>query len=527
MIDYDNIKPVNRVVLNSAILYVKMGISVIVVFFSTRLVLEALGADDFGVYNLVAGIISMLSFLKSAMAGSTQRYLSYYQGKNDVEIQRKIFINSIGLHILIGLALVLFLEIIGVFLFDIDGLLKIDPDKVDDAKIIYHFMSATMFFTIAAVPFSGTLNAHENILSIAIIELIEVFLRLGIAVSLFFLIKNDKLVYYGLLTASITVVSCLIYALYCRGKYPECNRLFSKSDYDNKLMKELSSFAGWNLCGSFCSVGKTQGIAIILNHFMGTIANAAYGITNQVVGQLNYFTTTMYRAFNPQIMKSEGDNQHDKTLHLSMIGCKFGFFLLAFVAIPFIFEMPAILDIWLKEVPQHASMFCSMVLVATMVTQMTMGLQSAIQASGNIKALMIGNSTIKIMTLPFAFIIMKLGYPLYWVFVAYIIFEMIGNIYILFLAHKSIGLSIGNFMKRVVLKEFIPVIVTCAVCLAIVTFFSFPFRWIITIPIGVLSFVASAYFAGLCDDEKNIIRDFIMSLLKKSHLNGSNIISEE
>lgn len=515
MIDYDNIQPVKRVVLNSAILYVKMGVSIIVVFFSTRLVLEALGADDFGVYNLVAGIISMLSFLKSAMAGSTQRYLSYYQGKKDLEIQKKIFVNSIGLHILIGLALVVVLETIGFFLFDIDNLLKIDPDKIDDAKIIYHFMSATMFFTITAVPFSGTLNAHENILSIAVIELIEVFMRLGIAIALFFLIKNDKLIYYGLLTASITVVSCMIYAIYCRGKYPECKRLFSKSDYDRNLMKELCSFAGWNLCGSFCSVGKTQGIAIILNHFMGTIANAAYGITNQVVGQLNYFTTTMYRAFNPQIMKSEGSNQHEKTLHLSMIGCKFGFFLLAFIAIPCIFEMPAILDIWLKEVPQHATMFCSMVLVATMVTQMTMGLQSAIQASGNIKALMIGNSTIKIMTLPCAYIIMRLGYPLIWVFIAYIIFEMIGNVYIFILAHKSIGLSVGEFLRRVVAKEFIPVIATAVVCQIIVYMFSFSFRWVITIPVGVITFVATAYFAGLCDDEKKIIDDFISSLIHK------------
>lgn len=519
MIDYDNIKPANRVVLNSGILYVKMFISVIIVFFSTRLVLSALGADDFGLYNLVAGIIAMLSFLRSAMAGSTQRFLSFYQGKNDVALQKKVFVNSIYLHIAIGLGLVVILEILGFFLFDIDGLLTIDNEKVDEAKTIYHFMSATMFFTILAVPFSGTMNAHENLFGIAIIELVEVLLRLGIALSLFFLIKNDKLIFYGLLTASITVISCIVYAVYCRRRYPECSSFFDRKEVEKTVLKELTSFAGWNMFGSFCSVGKTQGIAIILNHFMGTVANAAYGITNQVVGQLNYFTTTMFRAFNPQIMKSEGADNHDKMLTLSMIGCKFGFFLLAFIAIPCLFEMSALLDVWLKDVPEYTVMFSSMVLIATMTTQITLGLQSALQASGKVKNLMLGASMIKLMTLPCAYLVMKMGFALLWVFIGYIFFEAIGNIYIIVLSKHKIGLSINVFVKRVLLKEIMPVFITVLICLVIINIFDFSLRWLLTIPVGIIVFLLSVYFFGLCKDEKDIIDSLIASLCKKRKLN--------
>jgi len=512
LINYENIKPANRVVLNSGILYVKMFISVVIVFFSTRLVLSALGADDFGLYNLVAGIVAMLSFLKSAMSGSTQRFLSFYQGKNDKELQKKVFVNSVYLHIAIGFVLVLLLEAIGLFLFEIDGLLKIDPSKVTEAKTIYHFMSATMFFTILAVPFSGTMNAHENLFGIAVIELVEVVMRLAIALSLFFLVKNGKLVYYGLLTASITVVSCLIYAIYCKRKYQECSVLLDKKMLDRSLMKELGSFAGWNLFGSFCSVGKTQGIAIILNHFLGTLANAAYGITNQVVGQLNYFTSTMYRAFNPQIMKTEGADQRQKMLHLSMISCKFGFFLLAFIAIPCLFEMESLLDLWLKEVPEYTVMFSSMVLVATMVTQLTLGLQSAIQASGKVKHLMLGVSIIKLMTLPCAYIILKSGTPLIWVFIGYALFEAAGNIYILVLAKNIISLPIGTFFRRVFLKESIPIALTSLACWGSVSMIDIELRWLVTIPLGIIVFITSVYFTGLCSDEKEIVDGFIKSI---------------
>ncbi|HHU35155.1 MAG TPA: MATE family efflux transporter [Bacteroidetes bacterium] len=515
MIDYDNIKPAHRVVINSSILYVKMIISVIIVFFSTRLVLGALGADDYGLYNLVAGVIAMLSFLKSAIAGSTQRYLSYYQGKNDLELQKKIFINSVYLHIAIGVGLVIILETVGLFLFDIEGLLRIDPDKIWEAKTIYHFMSATMFFTILSVPFSGTMNAHENLLGIAIIELIEVVLRLAIALALFFLVKSGKLIFYGLLTASITVVTCIISAIYCKIKYPECESFFDKKYVQLPLLKELSSFAGWTLMGSFSGVAKSQGIAIVLNHFMGTIANAAYGITNQVVGQLNYFTTTMFRAFNPQIMKTEGADQREKMVHLSMIGCKFGFFLLAFIAIPCLFEMPALLDIWLKEVPDYTVMFCTMVLIATMVTQLTAGMQSAIMASGRIKRYMILVSSTKLLTLPTAYFLMKAGYQVICVFWGYIFFEAIAGIVILYLSKIEVNLKINLFIKRVLLKESIPVLLTAIFCYALTKTINFELRWLITIPSGMIFFVIMAYLAGLCEDEKEIIDSMIKKFIKK------------
>ena len=332
-----------KVFFNTGVLYLRMLLTVGISLYTTRLVLNALGVDDFGIYNLIAGIITMLSFLNTAMAVSTQRYLSFYQGRKDKGMQKMVFANSFLLHILIGLSVVILLEAIGVFLFD--GFLNIPGDRIEVARIIYHFMSLTVFFTIVAVPFSGSLYAHENILWVAIVTIIEVLLKLGIAILLY-TINFDKLIFYGFTMAAVSIVSLLLYMIFCMKKYEECS-LKVRRFYDKSLMKELSSFAGWNLFGAICGVGRSQGLAVILNLFFGTIVNAAYAIANQISGQLNFFSATMLRALNPQIMKSEGAGDRERMLRLSMSASKFGFFLLAFIAIPCIFEMPSILKFWL------------------------------------------------------------------------------------------------------------------------------------------------------------------------------------
>lgn len=317
----------NRVVFNTGILYGRIIITVGISLFTTRIVLDALGAEDYGIFNLIAGVIVMLSFLKNAMATSTQRFLSFFQGKKDKVMQAKIFWNSMFFHLMLGLALWGILELAGLFLFD--GFLNIPADKLGEAKLVYHFMVVNVFFLILSVPYNGSLVAHENMVYVALVNILEVLMKLAIALFLY-QTSGSKLIIYGLLMAGISSVSFVVYAVFCIKSYEEC-KISNRQKIDKPLLKELGSYASWNLFGSLCSLGRTQGLAVILNLFFGAIINSAYAIANQVSGQLMFLSTTMLKSINPQIMKSEGNGDRKRMLRLAMIASKFGFFLLSIV----------------------------------------------------------------------------------------------------------------------------------------------------------------------------------------------------
>jgi O-antigen/teichoic acid export membrane protein len=371
-------------------------------------------------------------------------------------------------------------------------------------------MSVSVFFTIIAVPFTASLNAHENMLWIAIINIIESVIKLGIAFSLFYFIQSERLIVYGILMAVLrSMITFVLYAAYCLKRYVECS---VRNYHVNKsLIKELSGFAGWNLFGSLCGLGKIQGLAIILNIFFGTVVNAAYGIANQVSSQMSFFSATMLRALNPQIMKSEGMNDRQRMLRLSMMASKFGFFLLAFIAIPCIFEMPTILKFWLKNVPDYTVVFCSLLLIATMANQLTIGLQSAIQATGKIKTYQSVVGCILLSNLPVAYLLLKLGFPIYLILISAIVIELLACYFRLFFLKKQAGLSIKEYFKRVFLKEIMPLFAIVATCWIITHYLNFSYRFFLTGAVSVFVFTCFIYLTGLCTDEKIMIN----SLLKK------------
>ncbi|MCL2327830.1 MAG: oligosaccharide flippase family protein [Bacteroidetes bacterium] len=503
-----------RVVINTGILYAKMLITMGISLYSTRLVLNALGASDYGIFNLIAGVIAMLSFLNVAMTVSTQRYLSFHQGTGDCAMQKKIFTNSWVLHIAIGVVVVVALLVLAPVLFG--GFLNIPADRIPTAQTIYYFMSVSVFFTIISVPFTASLNAHENMLWIAIVNIIESIVKLAIALSLVWFIQAERLVMYGLFMAVLSAISFLLYAVYSLKKYDECS--VRNYQIDKPFLKEIGSFAGWNLFGTLCGAGKIQGLAIVLNLFFGTVINAAFGIANQVSAQVIFFSQTMLRAINPQIMISEGRNDRQRMLRLSLMASKFGFFLLAFVAIPIIFEMPVILQLWLKNVPEHTVVFCSLVLVAMLVNQLTIGSFSALQATGKIKAYQSITGSVLLLTVPLAYILLKLGFPAYYAVVSLITMEIIATAFKLYFWKHKAGLSIRNYFERVIFKAAIPLITVVAVCWLITQYLNFEFRFLLTGFISVLFFALSIYFTGLCKDEKQLIHDMVVKkVLKKLH----------
>jgi len=502
----------SRIIKNTAILYARIVITVLVSLYTTRIVLNGLGETDYGIYNLVAGVVVMLSFLNSALATSTQRYLSFHQGRQDAETQRRVFNNSLLLHIFLGLVIVIALEVSGLFLFG--GFLNIPADRISAAKSIYHFMAVTVFFSFIAAPFNGALNAHENMLWSALVSIVEVILKLSIALLLFVVVVSDKLEFYGYCMALISVISLILYAVYCFRKYEECKLRLSYY-FDKTVMKELTSFAGWSLFGAACGVSRVQGTAIILNLFFGSIVNAAYGVANQVSSQMNFLSSTLLQAINPQIMKSEGGGDRKKMLRLSMMASKFGFFLFSLVAIPTIFEMQTILELWLENVPKYSVTFCRLLLLGIMANQLTIGLQSAVQATGKIKVYQLVVGCILLFNLPVSYVLLKIGFPAYYGLLSFIAIELIACVFRLFFLRSLANLSISEYINKVFVREFIPVMVCVATCYVLTHFIVIPFRFLLTYAISCLLYLITIYLVGLEKEELQLIDNLRLKIFKK------------
>jgi O-antigen/teichoic acid export membrane protein len=500
-----------KVVFNTLIIYGKTLVTVVISLFSTRLLLNSLGVEDFGLFNVIGGLISMLAFLNAAMTVSTQRYISHNIGEGNLENVKRIFANSVILHISIAFLLVIFIEVAGLYFLNYK--LKIDPARLYIANIVFHFVVVSTFFTIISVPYDAIINAHENMMFLAIVGIVESIMKLLIALYLFISLQ-DRLLMYALLIMLCTIIIRAVKQLYVRKKYKETHGNYFKL-YSKETLKELSSFAGWNLFGSFSYVARNQGMSILLNFFFSTVVNAAFGIANQVASQMNFFCSAMLQALNPQIMKSEGAKDRNRMLQFSMLACKLGFLLLAFIAIPCISEMKSILEAWLKVVPDHTIYFCSLILTAAMINQLTAGLDSAIQATGKIKNYMLLGGSIKLAIIPISYIFLRLKIPLYYVMGLYSFFEAIGGIVRVNVLGREAGLSAKVFLSEVIFK----VAPVATVIILLNFFFSlywhYEFRWLISIPISSLLFLILAYFISLSPSERNILTNLFMSIKAK------------
>lgn len=449
-------KPAHRVAINTGILYARMGITILISLYTTRLILDALGADDFGIFNVVGSSISMLTFLSAAMTMATQRFMSFAQGEGDLKKQKDIFSISIVLHFVIGIIVVILLETAAIFFFN--GILKIDLDRMEAAKIIYHFMVLSTFFAIISVPYDAVINAHEHMLLVAILGIIEALLKLGVAIYIT-ITPNDKLISFGILMAAISILLLIIRRVYCRRKYEEVSFNY-KSCYNKPLVRQMTSFAGWSFFTSSSGMVGQYGLGIVLNHFWGTLLNTAHGIAGQISGQLMAFSNTMLSALNPIIDKSEGGGNRTLMVNASLSGSKFSFILLAFFAVPFLIETPYVLDVWLKDVPEWAILFCRLQVIRNLIEQLTISIGSSVYAQGNISGFSKVRSVVNLAPIILSIILFNYGFPPYVLYIVWILcWSVLGGYVVLYFANKNCGISYSAFIKQVAKPSLLLVIV--------------------------------------------------------------------
>jgi O-antigen/teichoic acid export membrane protein len=441
-----------RIARNTLMLYFRQILIMLVSLYTVRVVLNVLGAEDYGIYTVVAGIVTMFSFLSGAMATASQRYFSYDLGRGDYEQLKKTFSVSLTIYIIIALLSVLLAETAG--LWFVNNKLVIPVERVHAARWIYQASVFSFVCTMITTPFMAAIIAHEDMDIYAYVSILEAVLKLGI-VFLLPLFGVDKLIFYGLLLSIVVVVTTTVYRTICRKKYEECR---TKLYWDKNLFRELLSYTGWNAFGAAVGVFKFQAVNILLNQYFNPIVVAARGIASQVNSAVNSFAQNFSTAVRPQIIKNYAAGDiHGMTL-LVYRSCKATFFLMYLFALPLIIEMQYVLTVWLKNPPGYAVIFTQLALLDVVIDSVNYPLMTTAQATGKVRLYQSIVGGILLLNLPLSFVVLASGFSPISVFVVSIALTFVAFIVRLFILKRLVSFSILKFLENVL----VPVVIVAS-----------------------------------------------------------------
>lgn len=502
-----------RIAKNTLLLYFRMILIMLVTLYTSRVVLAQLGIKDYGIYNVVGGVVTMFAFLNNCMTTSTQRFMTFELGKGNLQKLKNVFASSLNIHIGIALAVVLLAETVG--LWFVNYKLVIPADRLVAANWVFQFAILSFCVNVIQVPYNAVLIAHEKMSVYAYISIIEAFLKLGI-VYLLSISPVDKLIAYGVLIFVVQFLIRCIYQVYCHRHYEESRfRLF----WDKELYREMSGFAGWNLFGSLAWMLRDQGLNIILNLFFGPVVNAARGVATQVSGAVMNFISNFQVALNPQITKNYANGNMQEMEKLTYLGIKFSYIILFFLAFPLSLNINYVLRLWLVEVPDYTALFIILIMIDSMVGNLFgVPLMTSLSATGKIRNYQIVVSFIILLIVPVGYIALRLGCDAPSVFYITIIFSGISGFARFLFCRKQIGYSLRAMTKGVLF----PVLSMTVVALPLPifaklvyfktdTFMNFLLLCLISI---VMTFV-SAWFVGLNATEKGKLLSIIKNKIHK------------
>lgn len=392
-----------RVAKNAVALTIRMVLVTIVGLYTSRIVLEALGVDDYGIYGVVGGVVGMGAFLNNSMAGATSRFITFEHGKGDIEKLKNIFSTALIIHFIIAIIVVILAETIGLWFLNYK--MVIPENRMFAANVLYQFSVASVVVGFTQVPYAADIIAHEKMTIYAYFEIVNVLLKLGI-VYLLLIIPNNRLIIYAGLTFAVSVLSAIFYRWYCIRHFQEAHLSIK---FDKKTAKEMFSFSGYDLYGNMCVVAQTQGEPIILNLFFGVVANAAASITQTVTGVIRALVSNVMVAFRPQIIKQYALSDIPQMANLLQKSIQFTLITYIFIAVPVILETPYILFLWLGQVPEYTVAFIRIIIVAGFFHVVVQNNNIAVHATGNIKNISFINGTVYLMAPIISYILLRLA----------------------------------------------------------------------------------------------------------------------
>ena len=495
-----------RTIINVIAQYVRTIINICLSLYSTRLVLEALGESDYGIFMLVGGVITMLAFIVNSMVITTQRFLSFFYGKNEADKVKLYFNNSLMLHLILGVLLVVLLLFFALLFFD---KLNIDTDRMQVAHSVFYILMFNLILSFITAPFRAAFIAKENIVFISCVDVIDGLLKVVLVIYLLPLF-SDKLISYTHILTAIAILNFLAFSLVATNKYKEINLIPKKSLLKSKIIYKLFGFAGWTTYSTGCIIGRTQGLAIILNVVYGTVINAAYGIAIQVSNSINFLAQAIVNALSPRVVKAEGAGNRNEMFKLANKTSKFCFLLLAIFAIPIVFEMPDILKFWLgKNYNDNAVMFCRFILIAAICDQTTVGHGLANQAIGKIRNYTLVVNTIKLFTLPLAIVAIFIWKDVKYSMIVFLVIECICAVTRLIFMKITAKMSVSEYFDNVLAKIILPLIGIIGASWAITQFVHFTNRFFLTGVISVAIGLILIFYTALDVDERNFVRNVL------------------
>lgn len=494
-----------RIAKNTLMLYFRQLLILLVSLYTVRVILDVLGAEDYGIYNVVAGVVTLLSFFSGTMGSATQRFFSFALGKNDDLQLKKIF--SVNLFIYLGIAIIAALVLETVGLWFIKEKLAIPVDRFDAALYIYHFAVFTFIVSVLTTPFMAMIIAHEDMQIYAYVSIAESVLKLG-SVFLLMYIDTDKLELYGVLLFSISIINASIYLLIAINKYEECQ--FKKIFWDKGLLKEITGFTGWTLFGQISTVIRNQGITILINQFFNPVVVTSRAIALSISNHVGVFANNFNTSLYPPIIKSYSSGNKGEMFSLVHNGSRLTFFLMWMIALPLLLEMEAILHIWLKNTPPEAVLFSQLKIVESLILSISLPVATAARAPGKMRIYELTLGIIQLSILFFSWVILKMDYPAFSVFLVAIVVNIFMFFVRLMIVSSLIDLSVSKFMKKVVLPVIGVIIIS--------TVSSYIFQKIIpesilyslaVIIFSILVSVVTIYYIGLDKYWRMKIRNFI------------------
>lgn len=496
-----------RIAKNTILLSLRMVITLLVMLYTTRVVLAGLGVTDYGIYNIVCGFVSMFAFLSVAMSNGIQRFYNFELSRNGITGARKVYNAALVIQVL--LTLILFLLSVTIGTWYIQNKMVIAAESMETALYIFYMSVISFAFVILQVPFIAAIMAHERMDYYALVTVLDAFLKLGIALSLSW-IADDRLLFYGFLMMLIPVFDFLLYAIYAKKKF-KLEIVYSKH-IDTHLLRSMLTFSSWNIVGIFGDILRDQGVNILLNLFFGVVVNAARGVTAQIIAGLQGLVNNIGVAIRPQIVQSYAQNDIKRTLSLMYSLSRLSFLFLYVISLPVIVETDWILEIWLGDnVPEYTAIFFRLVIIVTYINVLNSAVSAVVHATGNMKLYQLTGTLATISVLPVSYVWLLQGGSPISPYCICIFFAIIMQIVALWVLGKIITFSIKDYLIQVGKPITIIALVT----------FALPFiphfllsegivRFIVVSATAVLFAGGGSYFYGFNEAEKNIIKSFIV-----------------
>ena len=500
-----------RIAKNTLMLYVRLLLTMSISLYTSRVILNALGVEDFGIYNVVGGVVAMFSFINGAMTSAIQRYITFAQGQDDQTRQGKVFCTSIAVQFCISVLIILLAETLGLwFLYN---KLIIPLDRFETAFWVFQCSILSSIILIMTVPYNATIIAHEKMSAFAYLSIIDVILKLLI-VYILHLCTFDKLLTYAILILFVQILVCLSYRIYCYNNFKETKYKFI---YDKSLFREMTSFASWSLFGNMAAVAYTQGVNLMLNIFFGPVVNAARAISVQVQNAISSFIVNFQTAINPQITKSYASNNWNYMYSLVYSSGRYSFYLMLIMTMPIITATPLILRLWLNEVPDNTIIFVRLMLLTSLIYTLSNPLIILAQATGKVKKYQLIAGSVLLTIIPISYVCLKLGAPAWSVFLVHACIELIDVFVRAYLLHNMMNFSISGYIKNVISRVVLVTSIAsiCPFIFVILFDTNTIIYGLITCFISLLSVLAAIYFIGISSSEKQYMLQFVLNRIKK------------